>query len=259
MQGWIFPTDSSINYALHQDAGRDPRAPRLEVRTPDGGWRVLYESIGLPNGKRKALVLELPPGLGPATTLRLSTNLQIYWDAAYVTIGDPLPESRITRLEAAGAELHYRGFSRLVRDSPSGPHLFDYSHVSLTSPFRGMHGRFTRYGDVSRLLAEADSHSVVMSAGDEMTIRFDARSLPDLPPGWVRDYVLFSDGWVKDADLHTTLSQSSEPLPYHGMESYPDRPHSFPDDAASRRYLRQYQTRRAGYQAFADPLKSPDD
>jgi hypothetical protein len=255
--GWIFPTDTSINFALAQDSSRRPEGPSLEVLGEDGRWSTLYPFIGFPNGKRKAMVVEvtdlLPAG---SVALRVATSLQIYWDAAALVVGDPEPGPVLTRLDPRRADLHYRGYSRLYRDSPSGPHLFDYSTVGVGPRFRDMRGSFTRYGPVTELLEEEDDRYVVMNAGDEMTVRFDATRLPPLPSGWRRDFMLYTDGWVKDGDIHTAFSQSVEPLPYHGMEAYPAHPeHSYPDDREYREYLSRYQTRGVSDRPFRESLK----
>jgi hypothetical protein len=42
-----------------------------------------------------------------------------------------------------------------------------------------------------------------------------------LPPGWKRDFILYSTGWDKDADLNTLEGQSSLPLPFKEMRAYP--------------------------------------
>ena len=74
LHGWIFPTDSTINAALAQDRSRDPYPPRLEIRRPDGSWKTLRESIGMPSGKSKAVVAELPRELAGDIELRLVSN-----------------------------------------------------------------------------------------------------------------------------------------------------------------------------------------
>ncbi|MCP3956713.1 MAG: tetratricopeptide repeat protein [bacterium] len=237
LSGWIFPTDTSINFALAQDSSRNLEPPRLEVLAADGSWRTVSDFIGFPNGKRKAMVVELtdrisvgtisagtiPSDPSAALTLRLSTSMQIYWDSAALAIGEPEIQPVLTLLEPDRADLHYRGYSRLYRESPAGPHLFDYAEVDVAPRFRDLRGAYTRYGPVSELLSAEDDRYVVMNAGDEMTVTFDASGLPPLPPGWRRDYVLYTDGWVKDGDLHTAFSQTVEPLPYHGMTGYPGR------------------------------------
>ncbi|MGD8376444.1 MAG: ASPIC/UnbV domain-containing protein, partial [Acidobacteriota bacterium] len=254
--GWIFPTDTSINRALSQNAALSGHPPSLELREGDR-WRTLIPSIGVPNGKRKAMVVELTDRLPAGTvTLRIATNLQIYWDAAALAVGEPAVAPVVTRLEPAGGNLHYRGYSRLFRDSATGPHLFDYGEVRTGYRFRDMTGAFTRYGDVTELLEAEDDRYVVLNAGDELTVVFPAGALPPVPAGWVRDWSLYTDGWVKDADINTAFSASVGPLPYHGMNAYPDEPrHRYPSDPEHLRYLTHYQTRWVTDEPFRDALK----
>jgi hypothetical protein len=256
LSGWIFPTDTSINLALSQDSQKTSRPPRLEVLQPDGSWRVLEVWVGFPNGKSKVVVVELPDDLPPGDlTVRIPTNMQIYWDSARLAVGDPIVSPVMTALRPKAAELHFRGFSRMYRRTATGPHLFDYKDVSVGPRFRDMVGPFTRYGPVEELLRAADDRYVVMNAGDEMTVRFDASLLPPLPTGWKRDFILHTDGWVKDGDLNTVFSQTVLPLPYHAMSSYPDRPiHRYPDSPEHRSYLETYQTRWVTDQGFRELL-----
>ena len=62
---------------------------------------------------------------------------------------------------------------------------------------------------------------VIMGPGDETTIEFDASSASSLPQGWKRDFLLYTDGWIKDSDLNTAFGTTVGPLPYHGAKSYP--------------------------------------
>ena len=65
-----------------------------------------------------------------------------------------------------------------------------------------------------------DDRLVVMGSGDEMVLRFQ---IPEAPtkPGWVRNFILHSVGWDKDAALNTLEGQSSLPLPFSSMQQYP--------------------------------------
>jgi hypothetical protein len=95
------------------------------------------------------------------------------------------------------------------------------------------------------LLDRPDDRYVVFGPGDEITVDFDARDAPPLPAGWRRDFLLYSDSWLKDADLNTGTGQSVEPLPFHGMSRYPyGSGESYPTDAEHQRYVRRYNTRR---------------
>ena len=99
--------------------------------------------------------------------------------------------------------------------------------------------------DVLPLLLEPDDRYVVMGPGDEATIAFEAGGTPELPRGWRRDFLLYSVGWVKDADLNTATGNTVSPLPFHDMSRYPYGPdEAYPDDADHRRFLAEYNTRR---------------
>ena len=83
-----------------------------------------------------------------------------------------------------------------------------------------------------------------MGAGDTLTVRFAADELPELKPGWERDFLVFLDGWAKDRDPNTHAALHVEPLPFHGMSGYPYGPdESYPDDAEHRRYRYEWNTR----------------
>ena len=38
---------------------------------------------------------------------------------------------------------------------------------------------------------------MIFGPGDEVTLRFDARGLRPLPPGWQRSFVLRTRGWYQ--------------------------------------------------------------
>jgi hypothetical protein len=255
LHGWTFPTDSSINVALAQDPSREARPPRLSVLR-GGVWHPLDLWLGFPNGKDKAVVADLT-GLLPAgaVALRIESTMQVYWDAARLAVDEPDVPWRATWLEPSTADLHERGFSRLTRASEESPHRFDYERVSVEPRFRDMAGLYTRFGAVGELLAAEDDRTVVMGPGDEMTVRFDAGPLPELPSGWRRDWVLYTDGWVKDADINTRFSGTVEPLPFHSMDGYPDPSARFPHTPAHRAWLEEYQTRRLTGRPFRDALR----
>ena len=104
---------------------------------------------------------------------------------------------------------------------------------------------YTRYGDVRELVHDVDDRLVIMGSGDELQLSYDAAG-PPLPPGWARDFLLLVDGWAKDADANTAFSQNVEPLPFHGMSSYPYPPNeSFPTDKIHHAYRQAYNTRPA--------------
>ena len=246
LSGWIFPTDTSINVALFQNLRINPRFPSVAVKDKTGEWRTVIDMVGLPAGKNKTITVDLTGKfLSEDRRVRIETDMQIYWDTAFFTVGTQAVPMEVTTLNPDSADLHYRGFSEMYRPNPHAPHLFDYQKVTKSAQWRDLAGYYTRYGDVAPLLQEVDDMYVILNAGDEITVEFEASRLPTLKAGWVRDFILYSDGWDKDGDINTLTSQTVEPLPFHGMSSYPypDTEH-YPNDEVHRRYQLEYNTRR---------------
>ena len=258
LSGWIFPTDTSINVALFQNTGINPSFPSVSVKDETGQWKTVIDMIGLLAGKNKTITVDLTGKfLSDDRHVRIDTDMQIYWDAAFFTVGAQDVPIELTTLNPDSADLHYRGFSEMYRPNPHAPHLFDYQKVTTDAQWRDLAGYYTRYGDVNPLLQEVDDMYVILNAGDEITVEFDASRLPALKPGWVRDFILYSDGWDKDGDINTLTSQTVEPLPFHGMSAYPypDTEH-YPNDAAHRRYRLEYNTRRVEHRLPPLPTKN---
>ena len=223
LAGWLFPTDASINVAIGQSGESVVVPPYLEVPDGHGGWTRLDADIAFPTGKNKTVIVDLPQGVPVADPrLRIRTTMEIYWDQVFY---HPAPTdvediSRERRLEPISAELDVRGFSRVYRRGGRyGPHWFDYSELQPESPWRPLPGAYTRLGDVLPLLRAADDQYVVFGAGDEMAIRFEA--LPPPADGESRTLFLYSDAFLKDADLNTLGGQTVEPFPLHGQVDYP--------------------------------------
>ena len=244
--GWIFPTDTSINVALFQNPAINPRFPSVAVKDKTGEWKTVIDMIGLPAGKNKTITVDLTGKfLSEDRRVRIETDMQIYWDTAFFTMDTQAVPMEVTTLNPDSADLHYRGFSEMYRPNPHAPHLFDYQKVTEAAQWRDLAGYYTRYGDVAPLLQEVDDMYVILNAGDEITVEFEASRLPILKAGWVRDFILYSDGWDKDGDINTLTSQTVEPLPFHGMSSYPyPETERYPNDEVHRQYRREYNTRR---------------
>ena len=246
LRGWIYPTDASINVALAQQPSIPMLPLSLETRDANGKWHVVVPNLGFPSGKDKTMVIDLA-GKFPTTDhhVRLRTSMQIYWDQAFVAPSPSRRDVKLTTLAPVSADLHERGFSRMYRKGGRyGPYWFAYEDVTKESPWRPIDGAFTRFGDVLPLLRGADDMYIVMKPGDETTIQFDASSASNLPKGWTRDFLLYTDGWIKDSDLNTAFGTTVGPLPFHGVKSYPYGPSdAYPTDPPHQGYLREYNTR----------------
>ncbi len=246
LNGWIFPTDASINVAISQSGKHRIINPYLQLRNENGEWVTVIENIGFPMGKDKTVVVDLSGKfLSNDHRVRIRTNLEIYWD--YIFFSDQFVNhpQKLTFLAPSSADLHYRGFSRMYRKGGRyGPNWFDYYEVSTDKKWNDQKGNYTRFGDVLPLLLKKDNQYVIANAGNEITIEFDSSSLPELPSGWKRDFLINTVGWVKDGDINTVTGNQVKPLPFHGMKIYPyEKDEIYPDDIKSMQYLKQYNTR----------------
>jgi Flp pilus assembly protein TadD len=249
LRGWIYPTDASINVALSQQSEIKVASPSLEVRDAKGRWRTAIANLGFPSGKDKTMIVDLAGKFPTADHhVRIRTNMQIYWDEAFVSRTPGNSPTKVTTLTPLSADLHFRGFSRMYRKGGRyGPYWFAYEDVEKDSPWRPIEGNYTRFGDILPLLKSPDDMYVVMAAGDEATIEFDATSATSLPKGWKRDFLLYTDGWIKDSDLNTAFGTTVGPLPFHRIESYPyAAADKYPTDLAHEDYQRRYNTREVG-------------
>jgi len=262
-KGWLHPSDSTVNVAMSQGKHELPHWLSMEVADGHGGWRVVRPNLGFPAGRKKICLIDLTDVFQPGAPhrLRLRTNLEIYWDSIEWAQGLPMTPLKINRLTPAAADLHYRGFSVIHQANLSSPEIPDYDHLASTSEvWRDLSGFYTRFGDVRTLLAKADDRYVIMNAGDEMSLRFAAPTAP--PPGWVRDYVLAGDGWIKDGDYNSAYSQTVLPYPHHARRNYDVPPTSLEDDWMYRHHTQDwltYQTRYVNSEGFRDALSRGDE
>ena len=259
LTGWIFYADTSINVSLSQGERAERAAPpALEVPDGKGGWKTALPAMGYPAGKTKTMPIDLSAVLDRQDPrVRIRTNLEIYWDRIAYTVDEDDAPLAVTPLPLAAARLFFRGFSQSLRESADGPHVFLHDAVDTAPRWADMAGRYTRPGDVRELLPEADDRYVVMKSGDSVRLEFDAVGLPELPAGWVRDYVIVLDGWEKDADKNTVAGQTVEPLPFHGQDDARyGTPQPFPDAEAHRRFREKYLTRPGGPEEFLDAVRA---
>ena len=225
---------------------------------PDGagGWRTAIPAMGYPAGKTKTMVVDLSAVLDRSDPrVRIRTNLAIYWDRICYTVDEPSAPYRLTPASLASAGLFFRGFSRRVRETEDGPHVFVHDDVETAPRWADMAGAYTRFGEVRELLEAADDRDVVKKGGDAVRLAFDGSGLPPVPEGWVRDWLLVLDGWEKDADKNTVAGQTVLPLPFHGMDDalYGEQP--FPDSEEHRAFVREYLTRQGGPDEFLGAVR----
>jgi hypothetical protein len=260
-QGSIHDTESSVNVAITQ--GRRWRAHGLSVEVPDGrgGWVTAQDNLGFPAGRKKTILFNLTNVFRPGTPrrVRLRTNLEIYWDRIQWAKGAPDAPLQEVTLSPTVADLHYRGYSVMHMPVGAGaPEVPDYNRIEGTKQhWRDLIGYYTRYGDIRELLATVDDRYVMVNSGDEMSLRFPEQPPP--PAGWVRDFVIKGDGWIKDGDFNSTFSKTVLPLPYHAKDEYTTRPGKLEDEWVYRRHPEDWQTYHTRYvtpDVFKNSLRS---
>jgi tetratricopeptide (TPR) repeat protein len=257
-QGWIHPTDSSINVAIAQGTQAPPESLSLSVSDAAGRFREVRKGLGFPAGKDKTILVDLAGLFGASgpRRLRLATNLEIFWDKLGWAIGRPDVTAQPRTLDLLTADLSYRGYSVTDQPSSSVPERPRYSLAGTSPRWLDLEGYYTRFGDVRDLLRAVDDRYVIMNAGDELRLRF--REAPPPAPGFVRDFIMVGDGWVKDGDYNTTFSRTVLPLPRHDTVRYDVPPRQLEDDSVYRRHaddFARYHTRYATSQPLRDALR----
>ena len=256
-------------YAASQ-AGVRAISPYVEALDSNGKWVRVIDDMGFPAGGPRTMTADLTGKLPDgAQKIRITTNLQIYWDNILVSRTSQVAERSGRLSDAEGgtpsgqpagcrryasvcltpvplvrANLGFHGFPLKIEGTPPGNVQYIYEKVSATGPYARPTGTYTRYGDVLPLLTNLDDQLVVFGSGDEVRLDFDPSKLPALPQGWVRDYFFAAYGYEKDMDFYAAEGNFVAPLPFLKMGEYPYAAgKSFPLDDAHVNYLLEYNTR----------------
>jgi hypothetical protein len=238
-----YPYSQTVYAASQSRIGWEPI--RIDRLGPDGQWETIVPDGGAPGGTDRMMTIDLSGKVDGATRkLRLTTNLELYYDQVFVGRHVGLAQVRIQTVPLAAADLRWAGFAREY--SPDGrlPLVYDYERMDASAPFETLRGAYTRYGQVKELLGAFDDKYVLVGPGDELALRFDATGVAATPTGMTRSFVLVSHAWCKDMDLYTAAARTLEPLPFRQMSQYPYPPaEHYPSSEEYQRFLRAYNTR----------------
>jgi hypothetical protein len=187
----------------------DPFSRRCRVAL--FGWSGWLESgnlHGLPGGKTKTIAVDLSGVLTQGDgRLRIATTMEFYWDHIFFTLDDPPTDVRTTELELISADLHERGYSRVVPGRGNAPEQFFYDQCSREPKWPPMHGAFTRLGDVKPLL---DQRRLARDDGSgrrsDSEVPCSSRAAADR---MARDFFVYNAGWEKDCNVLTWVGPSS--------------------------------------------------
>ncbi len=230
-------------YAADQ-AGIKAVAPYVEALGANGKWTRVMDDMGFPAGGPRTMTADLTGKLPVGTQrIRISTNLQIYWNRILIDRTPQKQNVRLTTVPLQNADLGFHGYPRQIESQPPGVVKYVYEQVSRTGPYARQSGTYTRYGDVRPLLTGFDDRLAVFGSGEQVALEFDPSKLPPLPAGWTRDYFFFANGYEKDMDFYAAHGDTVWPLPFRGMGTYPYSGKSFPMDDEHLDYMLKYNTR----------------
>ena len=234
---------SSTNFAASQ-AGLRLKAPSIQVLCA-GRWVELFHEIGYPAGINHTMTVDVTGKVLPGDRfLRISSNMELYWDRIVLAPIEPASTFTAREASAHSADLHYLGYPREYTPDGRQPNLLDYHNLDRSVTWKTMEGSYTRYGDVRELLEAADNCYVIMGPGEEVTLRFAAEAFGPVPAGRSRTFLLKTDSYCKDMDRHTASPDTVGPLPFHAMSAYPYRSdEKYPDTEKTRSYRQRYNTR----------------
>jgi tetratricopeptide (TPR) repeat protein len=244
LDGYIDYFMATSMYAADQ-AGVKVIAPYLEEQDAQGKWVRVLDDMGFPAGLDRTIVVDLTGKLAPGTRrIRIVTNLKVYWDRVRIDQTPEVQNVRVSEVPLVTAALAFLGYPRETRLHPASDVTYDFTHRSMTGPYARATGNYTRYGDVLNLLNAADDKFSVFGSGEGVKLEFDAGKLPALPAGWIRDYFFYANGFEKDLDFYAAYAFSVEPLPRHGLISYPyPEGKEYPLDTEHLDYELEYNTR----------------
>jgi len=218
---WSFYADLSARQRPPFSAGTT-----IETLDSEGRW-VVRLVAGKNPGDSHTWVIDIG-GLVTAGDTRVRITLAhqpIGLDVLDQVLLDDSVQVPVTvrRVEPSLAELRYGGATRFEYSGPDHRISADDTVEPLIRD-AVLSGDYTRYGDVLPLLGETDDRFVLMAHGDELELAFPA---PPPVPGTSRHAFLFADVFYSIKYSTTALlTETNQPLPFHGMTSYP-----YPDDA----------------------------
>ncbi len=204
-------------------------APYMEVMDASGNWvRVpKYKQMPTPSDYvSRSFVVDLT-GLFPAGVSEHQIRITNFFNVTFDYIGiDTTTQENI----------------RVQRINPSA--TLDPLDFGITASTAS--GSFTRYGDVTPLLLDADDMFVIGMQGDKVSLRFPTADLPPLEDEMERDFFLFVACWFKDppGNWGYGFEFTVNPLPFQNMSGFPYPPtESYPYDSEHLAYLLEYNTR----------------
>ncbi len=210
----------------------------VQVKNAQGKWVTVYSNsdIKRPSGLPRTYVINLT---GKVNTSDVSVKLGFVRSSFDYVALDTSPQQNFTvnTYSPESADLHWRGYSNY---SGGVVPQYDYNSVINDTLYSNPTGDFTKYGDVTPLLASVDDEYVIMRHGDEISAQFPYVAMQNSSD--VRDFLFYSYDYYKPAS--NVYGGTVDPLPFKNMSNYPYQSNeSYPSDAAHTAYLSTWDTR----------------
>ncbi|MDH5690610.1 MAG: hypothetical protein OEY81_04185, partial [Candidatus Bathyarchaeota archaeon] len=201
----------------------------MEVMDAQGNWVQVPQNRQMPipgDYVPRTFAVDLN-GLFPTDVSKYKIRITNFWNVTFDYIGiDITPQEDI--------EVH-----EILPIATLEPLEFGATNSNAS-------GNFTRYGDVTELLLEADDKFVIGMQGDTVSLKFPTAELPPLEDGMERSFFLFVASWFKDpvGNWGYGFEFTVKPLPFQDMSGFPYPPtESYPSSEEYVSYLEEWNTR----------------
>ncbi|MCW4025241.1 MAG: hypothetical protein NWF01_09435 [Candidatus Bathyarchaeota archaeon] len=223
---WLALFDEAVAQGIVPDGTPVTPPPYLEVMDATGNWvRVSSDAMPIPADYVARTFAVNLTGIFPEGITDYQLRINNFWNVTYDYIGVDISNQAPTTIQ---------------RINPIATLTSLYDTPSAAS------GNFTKLGDVTPLVLEADNMYVIGRQADQIELLFPADDLAPPAPGMVRDYFVFVADWFKDIDGNWGYGFpfTVDPLPFIGMSGFPyTTAESYPYDEAHLAYLREWNTR----------------
>jgi hypothetical protein len=226
---WIDDFKTAFEQGLVPNGTQIYPAPYMEIKDASGQWVRVPQDRQMPTPSDyvpRSFAVDLT-GLFPSDINDCQLRITNFWNVTFDYIGiDTTPQENIT----------------IQRINPTAT----LQRIEFGGTTSTVSGSFTRYGDVTPLLLEADDMYVIGMQGDQVSLQFPTTSLPPLAEGMERDFFLFVACWFKDppGNWGYGFGFTVDPLPFQSMSGFPYPPtESYPYDSQHLAYLFEYNTR----------------
>ncbi len=225
---WIKSFQDAAAQGLVPNGTQIMPAPYMEVRDVNGNWIRISQDRQIPipsDYNARTFTVDLT-GLFPSDLNNYQVRITNFWNVTYDYIGiDTSLQQNITIQEIAPT-------SAILNQ------MWDTQSIAS--------GAFTRYGDVTPLMQNADDMYVIGRQGDQVNMQFSTVDLSPLEQGMERDYFFVVACWFKDPPENWGygFDFTVDPMPFMDMSGFPYTINeSYPYDAAHLAYIQEYNTR----------------